>query len=117
MAGRTITSSRTATTENTPNRRSSAASFFGTAGALTRRSDSRRQLLRPPINANAVVNELVDSEVVSDDANQNTFHLTTEMMTNVQLQTDLNSTDSTTDDSPPQFQSVVNDATSIDDIR
>ena len=72
MAGRTITSSRTATTENTPNRRSSAASFFGTAGALTRRSDSRRQLLRPPINANAVVNELVDSEVVSDDANQNT---------------------------------------------
>ena len=93
MAGRTITSSRTATTENTPNRRSSAASFFGTAGVLTRRSDFRRQLLRPPINVNAVVNELV--QVVSDNANQDTFHLTAEMMTNVQLQTDLNSNDST----------------------
>ena len=119
MAARTVTSTRTTATANTSNRRNSAASFFGTAGARTRGCNSvRRQLPRPLINANAVASEVVDCGLVSNGVNEDAFHSSDEMTADVPLQTELNtSADSTTDDSQPQFRSVVNDATSIDNIR
>lgn len=111
MADRTVTATRTVTTETTPNRRNSAASFFGASGARTRRSNFHRQLPRPP-NASAVARDPVDSDISTrDNGSQGSCNLAGEIITDHQTNSD------TTNEIGQQFQPAINDANSINSIR
>ena len=98
MAGRTVATTRTGTADTTPNRRNSAALFFGDAGARIRGS-FRRQLPSRAPNASAVASAVVvDSQLcVHNNGNpDNSFDLAGEMTTSMDDhdQTNLGTTDS-----------------------